>query len=107
MSARWNSMKPEQKEAAMEQGAKIAGYIGYAAPITILIYYVLAAAIAMAIFNFGFGAEVPFKSSMAVFAYSSLPLLIFWSLAIVTMYATSSPETFNINNPLEIGRAHV
>jgi hypothetical protein len=100
MSARLNSMKPEQKEQAMEQGAKIAGYIGYAAPITILIYYFLAAAIAMAIFNFGFGAEVPFKASMAIFAYASLPLLIFWGLAIVTMYATSSPETFNINNAL-------
>lgn len=100
MSARLNSMKPEQKEQAMEQGAKVAGYISYAAPITLLIYFVVAGAIAMAIFNFGFGAEVPFKSSMAIIAYSGLPLMIFWILAIVTMYATSSPETFNINNPL-------
>ena len=100
MSARLNSMTPEQKERAMEQGAKVAGYIGYAAPVTLVIYFVLAGAIAMAIFNFGFGAEVPFKQSVAVIAYSGLPLMIFWILAVITMFATSTPDTFNINNPL-------
>jgi len=100
MSARLASMKPEEKERAMEQGAKVASYFGYAAPIFGIIYLVLAGAIAMAIFNFGFGAEIPFKQSMATFAYAGLPLLIFSALAVVTMFVTSTPDTFNINNPL-------
>ena len=100
MSARLASMKPAEKERAMEQGTKVASYIGYAAPIFGLLYLVVGGAILMAIFNFGFGAEVPFKQSMAVLAYGGLPLLIFSVLAILTMYVTSTPDTFNINNPL-------
>jgi hypothetical protein len=100
MTARLNSMKPEQKEQALEQGAKIAGYIGYAAPVLALIYLVVAGAIIMAIFNFGFGAQIPFKQSMAGLAYAGLPLFLFSLLAILTMYVTTTPETFNINNPL-------
>jgi hypothetical protein len=100
MSARLNSMKEDQKEQMLERGAKVAGYIGYASPITTLLYYVIAAAIAMAIFNFGFGAAVPFKQSIATFAYASLPLTIFSILAMITMWVTQTPDTFNLNNPL-------
>jgi hypothetical protein len=100
MSARLNGMKPEEKERAMEQGAKFAGYIGYAAPIFGLLYLVVGGAILMAVFNFGFGADIPFKQSMAALAYGGLPMLIFSALAVLTMFVTSTPESFNINNPL-------
>jgi hypothetical protein len=106
MSSRMASMKPEQREQMLESGTKVAGYIGYAAPISSLLYCVLAGAIAMAIFNFGFGAEVPFKQSMAAFAYTGLPLLIFSLLAILTMYVTTTPDAFNINNPLATNPAY-
>jgi hypothetical protein len=104
--ARLDTLKPEQRERILETQSKVARYIGFAAPVTVLISWVLMAAIFMAIFNFGFGAEIPFKQSLATWGYATLPLLLVAVLGLVTMYATATPETFNMNNPIASNPAY-
>lgn len=104
--ARLDAMQPAQRERMLEIQAKGARYFGYATPIVTLIFMVIIAAILMAIFNFGFGAEIPFKQSLATWGYGGLPLAISGLLAIITVYATSTPETFNLNNPVATNPAY-
>ena len=104
--ARLDSMKPDQRERLLEVQAKGARYFGYATPVVTLIFMVIAAAVLMAIFNFGFGADIPFKQSMATWGYGGLPLAIHGVLATVTVYATTTPETFNLNNPVASNPAY-
>jgi len=49
----------------------------------------------MAFFNFGAGASVPFKRSLAIVVYGSLPGIIGAALGIVSMFAGVDPGGFN------------
>lgn len=104
--ARLDSLKPEQRERIIEAQTKGARYFGYATPVTVLISWVIVAAILMAVFNFGFGAEIPFKQSMATWGYATLPLLLVAILGTLSLYATSTPESFNLNNPIASNPAY-
>lgn len=104
--ARLDAMKPDQRERVLEAQSKVARYLGYATPVTVLISWVIVAAILMAIFNFGFGAEIPFKQSMATWGYATLPLLLVAGLGLVTIYASGTPESFNMNNPIASNPAY-
>lgn len=98
--ARLDAVKPEQREQIVHTQATVARYLGYAAPLRILVIWAVIAAIFMAVFNFGFGAQIPFKQSLSAWAHAVMPLLISFVLTIVTIYASKGPETFNLNNPI-------
>ena len=98
--ARLDGFKPEQREQVLQSQAKITKYVAYAAPVRILIVWTMVAAIFMAVFKFGFGADIPFTRSLATWAYSTMPLSISFVLTIVAVYATSSSATFDLNNPV-------
>ncbi len=105
-SARMDAMKPEQRERILALQVKVASAFAYCAPLINLLWFVIAGAVAMAIFNFAFGAEIRFKESLAVFTYANLPLALSAILTIVSIYASSTPETININNPLASNPAY-
>jgi hypothetical protein len=75
-------------------------YISYAFPLVILIGTVVIAAILMAAFNFGLGAEIPFKQAFATVMYGSLPRLVTSLLAIIIVLLIQNPDNFNIENPV-------
>ena len=75
-------------------------YISYSFPIVILIATAIMAAVLMAVFNFGFGTEIPFKQAFAVVMYGSLPRLVTSALAIIIVLLMSNPENFNFENPV-------
>jgi hypothetical protein len=75
-------------------------YISYAFPIVILIGTVIIAAVLMGVFNFGFGAEIPFKQAFAVVMYGSLPRLASSALAIIIVLLIGNPDNFNFENPV-------
>lgn len=92
------SLSKEQQDQQVAIGAKFARALVYAAPITTLVGGLLAAAILLAIFNFGFEAEVSFTRSLAIAFYSWLPRIIFDVFAIVTLLLRSDMEGANPNN---------
>ncbi|MGH9565797.1 MAG: YIP1 family protein, partial [Candidatus Angelobacter sp.] len=69
-------------------------------PVFALIGGVVIAAVLMAVFNFGFAAEVPFDKSLAIVFYSFLPSVITAVLMILTLLVSSDLSSFNIKNPV-------
>lgn len=103
---RIEKMPPEQREKMMQMQMNLARYSGYAAPIFILIFAIVIGAVLMATFNFGFGAEVKFMQSVSIVMYAWLVTVVSTVLAIITMFAGSDPEGFQIRNPVATNPAY-
>ena len=99
LSDQFDKMPADQKEIAMsriEFGMKYGGYINI---VVSLLMIVVIGAVLMGTFNFGFGTEIPFRTSMSIVAYSYLPLVLSSLLMIVVVFVIS-PDAFNIENPV-------
>ena len=100
-AARLESVPAEQRPAAMERAVKFTRIISYAFPIAInLPFLLIVCAILMASFNYGAGAEIPFRTALGVVMYANLPGVLKAVLAIVALLAGSNPESFNFQNPV-------
>jgi len=100
-AARLESLPSEQRPAAMERAVKFTRIISYAFPIAVnLPFLLIVSAILMASFNFGAGAEIPFRTALGVVTYANLPGVLKAVLAIVSLLAGSNPESFNFQNPV-------
>lgn len=98
---RLEKLTPEQRDSNMALSLKITKGIGYVFPLLNLIWLLIVAAVLMATFNFGAGAEVKFSRALSVLMYASLPGLIKILIAIGVMYAPGfDPEGFHIKNPV-------
>lgn len=94
-------LSPEQQEQQLRIGAIITKYAFYGAPIFSLISGLIGAAILMAIFSFGFGAEVPFPRAMAIVFYSFLPRAIYTLLLALSLLFSSDPSSIDLlGNPM-------
>ena len=105
-AAQFEKLPAEQQERQIAIGAKFAQYFTYATPVLVLLGYVIVAAVLMATFNFGVGAEIPYSNSLAVIAYGQLPLLVFYALAIVSLLAGVKTEGFNPRNAVATNPAY-
>jgi len=100
-AARLESLPAEQRPAAMERAAKFTRGFAYAFPVAFqLPFLLIVAAVLTASFNFGAGAEIPFRTSLAVVVYASLPGVLKSVLAIVSLLAGANPESFSFQNPV-------
>ncbi|SRR6266481_4832413 len=91
---------PEQ-QAQQRKGMLIGfKYFSYAAPVFVLIFVAIIAALNMATMNFGFGAEISYKQALAVSWYAGVPRALFSILAIIMTYAIKDPTSFNMQNPV-------
>jgi len=96
---RVQALTPEQREQAIERGAKFGAMIGYIGaaigpPITILFL----AAILMGTARM-MGGQLRFEQVLAVNSYASLTGLVFVLLCVVVLFL-KPPDDFNIQNPL-------
>jgi hypothetical protein len=99
-------LPPEQRERQMELGAKVTSYFSYATPVFNLLAALVLAGILLAIFNFGAGAEITYKQSLAIVMYGFLPFLISTLLGIVSLVVGVDPEGFNVRNPVASNPAY-
>lgn len=98
---------PEEQRAERLRGiTKFTEAVSYASPVTGLIAFAIIAGVLMASFNFGAGANIPFKTSLAVVTYSNLPTIIYSLLGVLSLVAGVSPEGFNIKNPVATNPAY-
>ena len=98
-------LDPAQQEQAYSRTA-IGLKVGeYAAPIFILIYVLITAAVLMATFNFMMDAQVSFSQSMAIVMYGWMPGILSAILAICAL-AFGDPEGFRMDNPIGTNPAH-
>lgn len=97
---------PDQYAQRIAISTKGTKYFTMAAPIVGLIAAAIFAAILMAVFNFGLGAEITFGQSLAAFYYSALIRGVKTLLAIVALFAGGNPENFTLSNPIGTNLAY-
>ena len=98
--ARLEQLSPEQREQQMQQGAKITKDIAYAFPAIQFVILVIIAAVLFGTFKFAAGANVSFKVALAIVMYASLPGLLRVVLAVVSLLAGASADSFTFQNPV-------
>jgi len=96
----FEKLPPDQQARQIQISATVARYISYSLPVLNLIIFLIIATVLMATFNFGAGASVPFKTSLAIVIYGSLPGIIGAALGIISMFAGVDPAGFNPKNPV-------
>lgn len=94
-------LSPEQQERAIQQRAGFTKVIFYISPVFGLIGGLIIAAVLMAVFNFGFAAEVPFARALAIVFYSFLPRVIVAVLLGISLLVAADANTIDIaRNPM-------
>ena len=99
-------LPPDQRAQRYESVAKFTRIMAYASPLTGLLIYLIIAAVLMGAFRFGAGADIGFKTSLAIVMYGVLPFAIAALLGILSLTAGANPEAFNINNPVASNPAY-
>jgi len=97
---RLDKLPADEREQRMETGAKVTRIISYVFPIITLIIWLIIAAALFATFKLAAGASVTFKVSLAIVVYSALPLMLKTLLAILSLVAGISPDSFSFQNPV-------
>ncbi len=98
--ARLEQLPPDKREAQLESGAKVNQTVSYAFPLLTLVIWVIIAAALLATFKFAASANVSFKVSLAIVVYAGLPLMLKTLLALVSVAAGMSPDSFSFQNPV-------
>lgn len=101
-----DKLPPEQRERTLDLQVTITKYISYAQPVVLLIIYAIVALVLLAVFNFGFGAQLKFMQCMAITMYASLVNVVGVLLGVITLFAGLDPEGFNIRNPVATNPAY-
>lgn len=101
-----DQLSPADRARRMEISVKVTKVISYVIPLFILLSDVVIAAVLMATFNFGLGAEVRFGQALAIVMYAGIVTLLKPILAIVSLFAGSNVEAFNFSNPVGTNPAY-
>ena len=97
---RMEQMPPDQRAKNIEAQVVGTRYFSYGFQILLLIFYLIFAGIYLATFKFGAGADINFKISLAIVVYAALPQVLKTILAIVSIMAGASAESFTLQNPV-------
>jgi hypothetical protein len=98
--ARLERLPADQREQQSEQGAKVTAVISYVFPVITLIIWLIIATALFATFKFAAGADVSFKVALAIVVYAALPLMVKTLLALLSIVAGMSPDSFSFQNPV-------
>ena len=99
-SERIEQLPADQRARQMRIQTAVTKGISYGFPVLNLIILTIIAAVLMATFNFGAGAEIPFKQALAVVIYANLAGIVKAALAMVALLAGANPEGFTFQNPV-------
>ncbi len=97
---RLENLPADQRERQLEAGAKFTGIISYAFPVITLIIWLIIAGALFGTFKFAAGADITFKVSLAIVIYAALPLMVKTLLALLSVVAGMSPDSFSFQNPV-------
>jgi hypothetical protein len=97
---RMAQLTPEQRAMQMSIATVFTKDLTYAGGIFVLLIAAIAALLNWATINFGFGARTTFGQNFAVCMYATLPLIFWYLLNIVLVYAGVNTENFDLKNPV-------
>jgi Yip1 domain len=99
-SARLDNLPADQRERQMEGRTTGTRIISYVFPAITLIIWLMIATALFATFKLVAGADVSFKVSLAIVIYAALPLILKSLLALISVAAGISPDSFSFQNPV-------
>lgn len=97
---RIQAMPPADRDRTMQQVVSQTKSGTYTFPVVQIVILLIVAAVLLGSFTFVANAKVSFKVVLAIVSYASLPTIIKFLLATITLYAGISPDTFNVQNPV-------
>jgi len=97
---RMEQLPPDQREKSMQQQVKVTRIFSYGFTIFILLWSLIVAAILFATLKFGFSADFKFKTLFALVIFAGLPGVIKALLAMASVMAGVSGDSFTFQNPL-------
>jgi len=98
-AARLDQLSPEQRAKQMDLVVKVTSITSYLYPAIMIVFLFIIAAILLATFNYGAGAELSLNQCVAVVMYASLPGIIKALLAIVALMVGGG-DSFTFQNPV-------
>jgi hypothetical protein len=98
-AARLDQLSPEQRAKQMDTIVKVSSVTSYLYPVIMIVFLLIVAAVLLATFNYGAGAELSFNQCLGVVMYASLPGIIKAVLAIVAVMVGGG-ESFTFQNPV-------
>jgi len=98
-AAKLDQLSPEDRDKQMQMVTKFTALASYGSPVIVLVFLIIIAAVLLATFNFGMGAELTFNQCIAVTMYASLPSVIKTLLAILAL-AIGAGGAFTFENPV-------
>jgi len=99
-AAQLDNLPADQREKQMGQRTIGTKYFSYFFPVFTLIIWLIIATLMFATFKFAAGADVSFKISLAIVIFSALPGAVKTLLAIASVLAGMSPDSFSFQNPV-------
>jgi hypothetical protein len=97
---RLDKLPADQREQQLDKGAKVTAFISYIFPLITVIIWLVIATLMFATFKFAASADVSFKVSLAIVVYAGLPGLLKILLAMLSLVAGMSPDSFSFQNPV-------
>lgn len=100
------SLQDALANATPDNAAQIRGRIetqfkfSYLGPVIGLISGLICAGILLATANFAFGGKATYKQMLAVWFYGALPLVVFYLLVLISIYAGLGGDQFDVQNSI-------
>jgi len=89
---------PDQRALTTKISLYVTEGVFAASPIIVLIVAAVVALVLWGTINFVFGGKATFGGIFAVWFFANLPSILKSLLGVVVIFASNTPETFNINN---------
>ena len=97
---RIESLPADQREKAMQRSVALTKVISFGYPLLILVWLAIVAGVLLATLKFGASADIKFKTLFALVVYASLPGIFKALLAILSLLAGVSSDSFTFQNPV-------
>ena len=97
---RIENLPADQREKTMQRSTTLTKAISYAYPLVILIWLAIVAGVLLATLKFGASADIRFKTLFALVMYASLPGIFRALLAVLSLLAGVSSDSFTLQNPV-------
>lgn len=102
----FEKLPPEQQARQIQISNKILAIFIYGSPALILFYFLVGTVVLWTTFKVGVAADTTFGQAYAITVYAGLPGMIGAILGIISMFAGTNPEGFDINNPVGTNLAY-
>jgi hypothetical protein len=99
-AAQLENLPAEQRDQQMRQRTVGTKFVSYLFPILMLIIWLIVAVLLFATFKFAAGADITFKISLAIVVFAALPGALKTLLAMTSVLAGMSPDSFSFQNPV-------